>query len=104
MEKIHLEDLRSHVKVVVGCDAVGPVIGKTLADEEGDHGLQVWAVAVGAGGKEFVEEGGGAEKEEGEWAEVEVGVLSAGLVVALFAVEGEAGGGEGLVEIRWDEN
>ena len=44
---------------------------------------------MGAGWEEFVEKGRRAEEQQGEGAEVEIGVLGLALLPALVAVEGE---------------
>ena len=56
--------------------------------KEGGYGGEVGRASGTTRRKEFVEKAGGANDEYGFGAEVEVGVVSAGLCVALGAVQG----------------
>jgi hypothetical protein len=87
--EVHGEDLPGDIVVGVWGDAVGPVVRDLLFDEEGGDGVVVGSIPAGAGRHQFVQEAGGSEEEEGQGAEEEVGVLGAGLVVALQAVLGQ---------------
>ena len=87
--EVHGKNLPGNIVVGVWGDAVGPVLGKLLLDEEGVDGGVVGCIPVGARWHQLVQEAGGSEEEEGQGAEEEVRVLSTRLVVALQAVLGQ---------------
>jgi hypothetical protein len=87
--EVHGNDLASNIVVGVWGNAVGPVLGQLLVDEERSDGVVVGSIPVGAGRHQLVQEAGGSEEEEGQGTEEEVWVLSTRLVVALQAVLGQ---------------
>lgn len=104
VEEVHLENLGADELVGVWLDTVGPVVWDLLlagegvgtvivllGAEEGGNGVVVWGVAAGAGWHELVQERGSAEEQQAQRAEVEVGVLIDGLLVALVAVQSKVG-------------
>lgn len=76
---------RDSLLVVEGIAAVAV----TLCTEEGRDGGEIRCSCGTERGEEFVEEGGGADEENGFGSEVKVAVVGFGLLVALVAVEGE---------------
>ena len=97
------EDLAADQRDRVRGDAVGPVfrdpllivegpgaVGLRLGAEEAGDRREVGRV-VGAGGHQLVQEGRGAEEQEGQRPEVEVAVVGERLVPALVAVQREVG-------------
>merc|ERR1719487_852494 len=99
LDKVHGEDLAGDVGVGVRLDTVSPVIRDLLtlacdpgtiillhSIEERRNSLKVRSVAARAAGHELVEERGSSEEQEGERAEVEVGVLHLRLAPAVGAV------------------
>jgi hypothetical protein len=87
--EVHGDNLPGDIVVGVGGNAVGPVLGELLVDEEGGDGVVVGSIPVGAGRHQLVQEAGGSEEEEGQRTEEEVRVLSTRLVVTLQAVLGQ---------------
>lgn len=102
MLKVLSENLSYHVHVRVRRNTVGPVrwdslgvvegvaaISVLLGPEERADGSLVWDVAVGSTGHQLVQERRGTEEQQGEWAEVEVRVVSERLLVSLVTVLGQ---------------